>query len=163
MCLESTPRANFFSPVTRFLQRRRVTPTNSIKKYLTEEEYEQQGIKETDAGLELLKDQIRADPWKLLGKLSNETRNKIIGFANGESHLGAENEENVELYFANSESYSDDDPLETYSNRSLNRSHNAHTHSKATRHSTPGRDNRTSNLRRQVLQKNTLSPRPIWK
>jgi chromate transport protein ChrA len=162
---ESTPRANFFSPVTRFLQRRPVTPANSIKKYLTKEEYEEQGLKETDAGLQALKDQIRAsdDPWSLLKKLSSQTRNKVIDFANGQSHLGSENEENqLDLDFSTSESDSDDDPLNTVSNRSLNRTYNVtHSHSKSPRH-TP-RENRTSNLRKQVLQKNTLSPRPNWK
>ena len=65
---------------------------------MTKEEYEEQGLKETDAGLQALKDQIRAMDLaslaSLLKKLSSETRNKIIDFANGQSHLGSENEEN---------------------------------------------------------------------
>ena len=85
----STPRSNFFSPLRLFQQR---APLVSVKKYLTQEEYEEQGKRETDLGLASLRDQINSspEPMKLLKKLHPDTRNKIINFATGSDHIDSD-------------------------------------------------------------------------
>ena len=64
---------------------------------------------------------------KLLSKLSNETRNKVIDFAVGGSHLGDDNEDMSDNDDMSDDSDSDDNPMK---NHSLNRTYNANrTHS----------------------------------
>ena len=56
-----------------------------MKKYLTQEEYEEQGKRETDLALVNLRDQINSspEPMKILKKLRPDTRNKVIDWATG--------------------------------------------------------------------------------
>ena len=103
----STPRSNFFSPLRLFQQR---APLVSVKKYLTKEEYEEQGKRETDLGLASLRDQINSspEPMKLLKKLNPETRNKIINFATGSDHIDSDDSSDLDL-----NSHSDDEEVDS--------------------------------------------------
>jgi len=150
----STPRSNFFSPLRLFQQR---APLVSVKKYLTTEEFEEQGKRETDLGLVSLRDQINSspEPMKLLKKLHPDTRNKIINFATGADHIDSDDSSDLDL---NSQSDEEEFDSGEHSRYKLDQTYvkNRPGHQP----STP-RENRSSNLRRQVLQKNTS--RPIWK
>ena len=103
----STPRSNFFSPLRLFQQR---APLVSVKKYLTKEEYEEQGKRETDLGLASLRDQINSspEPMKLLKKLNPETRNKIINFATGSDHIDSDDSSDLDL-----NSHSDEEDVDS--------------------------------------------------
>lgn len=103
----STPRSNFFSPLRLFQQR---APPVSVKKYLTQEEYEEQAKRETDLGLVSLRDQINSspEPMKLLKKLHPETRNKIVNFATGADHIDSDDSSDLDL-----NSYSDEEDVDS--------------------------------------------------
>ena len=82
----ATPRSNFFSPLRLF--QRKASPV-SVKKFLTQEEYDEQGRIETEKQLKELQEQIRSspDPLKLMSKLSKGTVHKVINFSLDGDHL----------------------------------------------------------------------------
>ena len=82
----------------------------SVKKYLTQEEYEEQGKRETDLGLVSLRDQINSspEPMKLLKKLHPDTRNKIINFATGADHIDSDDSSDLDL-----NSHSDEEDIDS--------------------------------------------------
>ena len=82
----TSPRSNFFSPLRIF--QRKQSPV-SVKKFLTKEEYEEQGRIETEKQLKLLQEQIKGspEPLTLMSKLSKDTVHKVINFSLNGSHL----------------------------------------------------------------------------
>jgi len=134
----STPRSNFFSPLRIF--QRKASPV-SIKKFLTPEEYEEQGRLETEKQLANLQTAIKnsPEPLQLMSKLSKETVHKVINFSLNGSHIN-DSDEDEEL------STGSDDEL-------CEKTYTVNRHNGSGYHPSPVRDNRASNLRRQVLQK----------
>jgi len=109
------------------------------------EEYEEQGRIETEKQLKLLQEQIKGspEPLTLMSKLSKDTVHKVINFSLNGSHLNdSDSEEELTA--------SDDDNSEQ-----------TFAYPRANGYApSPVRENRASNLRRQVLQKNSRIPRP---
>ncbi|CBY35306.1 unnamed protein product [Oikopleura dioica] len=102
--LPKTPQTpNFFSPIAglRRLPMRlgfmRNNEQNSTpeKKFLTKEEYEEQGERETKHAILTLKTSIEnsPNPWKELSKLSKDTQSKLITFMNTGDHLEKDSDE----------------------------------------------------------------------
>merc|ERR1711953_1131126 len=125
----------------------------SVKMYLTQEEYEEQGKRETDLALVSLRDQINSspEPMKLLKKLHPDTRNLVIDFATGADS------EDFGLQDLDLKSQSDEEDIDSTDGELTS---TPRTPLPPTTPRTP-RQNHANNLRRQVLQKNTS--RPIWK
>lgn len=90
-------RPNFFSPIAnlrripmRFRGATSVGPALFMeKKFLTNDEYEDEGERETTNAIEQLKESISnsPNPWKVLSKLSKETQSKLIDFVETGDHL----------------------------------------------------------------------------